>query len=58
MSRLLKKNMLGKNAALEVEQWRRSIESLDEQLTSTTTALGGEEWWKAVLSAQLQMPLY
>lgn len=50
--------MLGKNAALEVEQWRRSIESLDEQLTSTTTALGGEEWWKAVLSAQLQMPLY
>tara|TARA_B100001758_G_C18298294_1_gene550915 strand:- start:49 stop:201 length:153 start_codon:yes stop_codon:yes gene_type:complete len=50
--------MLGENAALDVEQWRKSIEALDEQLTSTTAVMAGEEWWKAVLSAQLQMPLY
>lgn len=50
--------MLGENAALQVEQWRRSIEALDEQLTSTTAVMADEEWWKAVLSAQLQMPLY
>ena len=50
--------MLGQNAALEVEQWRRSIEVLDEQLTSTTAVLADEEWWKAILSARLNMPLY
>ena len=50
--------MLGENAALDIEQWRRSIEALDEQLTSTTAVLADEEWWKTILSAQLQMPLY